>query len=73
MVLKKVELPEHHFYPNKEQLENLLTKEINKEELSEQEQVNKDLWKSQGMNNFTKNDYYAVIRSLEKYDRYDIT
>lgn len=36
-VIKKIELPEYHFYPHKTELEAILTKEANREELTEEE------------------------------------
>ena len=66
-IIKKVELPDHHFYEQKKELERILSDEANGKELTKEEIELKKKLKSESFNDFTKNDFQQIIRCFEKY------
>ncbi len=57
---------EHQFYPNRERLEDLINKE---DKLTTEEENEKAEIKSKGFVSWTKNDFYAFVRAVEKYGK----
>ena len=70
-IIKKVELPEHHFYEQKKELEKILSDEANGKELTNEEIELKKKLKGEAFTDFTKNDFQQIIRCFEKYAQDD--
>lgn len=70
--IKKIVLPDYHFYQEKERLEFILSKEANGKDLSEEEKTDKERLKQTNVIDWNKNDYGYFVRALEKYGKKDI-
>lgn len=67
--IKRVAVPDYLFYENKDRLETLLTKEINNDELTAEENEEKNKLLQTKVVNWNKNDFQAFTKALEKFGR----
>lgn len=70
-ILKKVVLPDYHFYEEKERLEFILTKEANDEKLTEEEEADKQRLEDSNKVCWNKNEFAAFVRGLERFGEND--
>lgn len=65
-----VNLPEHHFYQNKERLTELMSKE--EFQLSAEEKKEKESLLNTGFTNWNKNDLHVLIRAIERFGQDEV-
>lgn len=65
-----VNLPEHHFYQNKDRLVELMSRE--EADLTSEEQQEKERLLETGFTNWNKHDLHYLLRAVEKYGRDDV-